>query len=380
MRRHLLLTGATGLVGQYLVKDLLEKGFPLAVLIRDSKSQSAEERLDSILEFWELDDSVERPVCLSGDVTKPNLGLSEPDLAWVSANCDQILHNAAILRFDGADRTEEPWRTNVDGTRNVLEFCKLTGISELDYVSTAYVCGKQDGPILECNLDKQPAFRNDYEHSKFVAEKMVRDCEHIRPARVFRPAVIAGDSESGYTNTYHGIYVYMRLISTLLGLITPDEDGRKYTPFRAAISGDELRNVVCVDWVSHVIAELMVREDSRGETFHLTPKHPMTARELFDAGYKYFNSYGVEYVGPDYNWTNANPTLFEQAYLLDAETYREYEVSDPVFDRTNLEKFLPDSPSPKIDEEMLIRFWEYGESDRWGKRTRRKTKKAKATV
>ena len=380
MPEHLLLTGATGLVGRYLLKDLLERGVPVAVLIRNSKHQCALERLEEIVDFWSetLGRRLETPVCLAGDVSRPMLGLNSQDLKWVAGNCKQVLHNAAVLQFRGADRNDEPWRTNVDGTGNILRFCERMEIRDFDYVSTAYVCGKQDGPILESDFDRGQAFRNDYEHSKFLAESMVRENTFIRPPRIFRPAVITGDSKTGYTNTYHGIYVYMRLISTLIRTIEPDADGRKHTPFRAAISGDELRNVVSVDWVSKSIAELMMREDAIGETFHLTPTHPITARELFNAGYKYFNSYGVEYVGPNFDWSNANPTIFEQAYLLDAETYREYEVSDPKFDRANLEAFLPDSPAPRIDEEMLLRFWEFGEKDRWGKRKRRRARKQTA--
>ena len=66
MSKHLLLTGATGLVGQYLLRDFLLEGTPLAVLIRSKGKRSAHERLEQILGHWEddLGRRLPRPVCL----------------------------------------------------------------------------------------------------------------------------------------------------------------------------------------------------------------------------------------------------------------------------------------------------------------------------
>lgn len=370
MSKYLLLTGATGLVGRYLMRDLMEAGFRIAVVVRPTSRSSAQERIESIMQMWESRDgrSYSRPVCLEGDVTQPGLALSDESRGWLARHCDRVLHNAAILQFTGADPEGEPWHTNVSGTKNVLELCRELDVREFDYVSTAYVCGKRPGPILESDFDCGQAFRNDYEDSKFRSEQLVRNDRFIRPATIFRPGVIAGDSTDGYTNTYHGIYVYMRLISMLLDLIEPEEDGRKYTPFRAAVTGNEQRNVVCVDWVSAAMTHLLGTTGANSLTFHLTPSEPMTAKDLIGAGHSFYNSYGVEYVGPDFDWKGQEPSIFEQAYLLDTETYREYEGSDPQFDRTNLEQWAGHLRSPAIDEAMLHRFWKFGESDRWGKR------------
>ena len=49
-RPYWLLTGVTGLVGQYLLKDLLIAGFPVAVLVRPNKKESATQRMDSIMQ------------------------------------------------------------------------------------------------------------------------------------------------------------------------------------------------------------------------------------------------------------------------------------------------------------------------------------------
>ena len=52
MKYH-LLTGATGLLGRYLVRDLLAAGVPLAVLVRPGKAQTPDDRLEAIMAHWD---------------------------------------------------------------------------------------------------------------------------------------------------------------------------------------------------------------------------------------------------------------------------------------------------------------------------------------
>ena len=119
----------------------------------------------------------------------------------------------------GADRAREPWRTNLDGTRHMLELCEHVGIRDIHYVSTAYVAGMQTGVVQESSLAAGQTFRNDYEASKFEAESLVRNATFPEHVTVYRPAVICGDSQTGYTNTYHGLFVYLRLMAMLRATI-----------------------------------------------------------------------------------------------------------------------------------------------------------------
>ncbi|MBC8870430.1 MAG: SDR family oxidoreductase [Planctomycetes bacterium] len=369
MSYYTLLTGATGLVGRYLIRDLLSRGHRLAVLVRSSRKETARERTEAILQMWEAlsGQPMPRPICLEGDVNQPGLGLKPSDREWVAENCDRIIHNAAVLTFHGKDRNDDPWRTNLGGTRNTLDACRELGILDLHYVSTAYVCGTRPGVIREDELDCGQDFRNDYEHSKFLAEKMVRDADFLEQLTVYRPVVIAGDSESGYTNTYHGLYTYLRLISVLVWNQEPQPDGRRYTPVRLNMTGEEKRNIVPVDWTSAVLCRLFETPEAHGGTYHLSPKDPLTPREIIEAGYKYFNSYGVEFFGPEANAAGSAGDM-DKAFQENREIYQSYEATDPTFDTTNTDRFAGDLPCPKIDEAMLHRFWKYGEEDRWGKR------------
>ena len=311
---------------------------------------------------------ISRPVCLEGDVTAPNLGLCSDARKWLARHCNRVIHSAAVLKFVEPDRHEDPWKTNLGGTRRTLELCRKLGLRDFHYVSTAYVCGRRQGVISETELEMGQTFRNDYEHSKYLAERLVRNDDFIAPATIYRPAVIAGDSQTGYTNTYHGINVYMRLLSRLMSVVQPDSDGRRHAPLRLAVQGDERRNVVPVDWVSKVICHLIDHPAAHGRTFHLAPRIPITARKFFDVAYRFFDAYGIQFCGT--NWKHdEDSTLFEKAFLRQGTLYKDYELTDPQFGRTNLNHFAGHLPCPVIDDSILDRYLRYGQQDRWGKRS-----------
>lgn len=369
MARYTLLTGSTGLVGRYLLRDFLQAGHYLALVVRPHGKARVEQRVESILQHWEQEtgDFLPRPVVFAGDVAEPGLGLDRDACRWISQNCDRVLHNAAVLTFHGSDRQGEPWRTNLQGTKSVLGFCRKASLKQFHYVSTAYVAGRRDGLVLEDELDEGQDFRNDYEHCKCLAEKAVRSDDFIDLPTIYRPAVIAGDSKTGYTNTYHGLFVYLRVISLALAATPVGPDGRRHTPLKLPLTGDEQRNIVPVDWVSRTILNLFENSAAHGKTYHLTPRVPLTTRNLFEAAYSYFNSYGVEFCGAG-STEQSKETIFDLVYANELSMYRDYELTDPQFDTTNLQQFAGQHPCPEIDEAVLHRYWRFGEADRWGKR------------
>ena len=76
-KRKVLLSGATGFLGRYLLRDLLRAGREVVVLARDAGGQPAAERIDRLLDFWAETDgaALPRPLVLAGDVRLPWLGL-----------------------------------------------------------------------------------------------------------------------------------------------------------------------------------------------------------------------------------------------------------------------------------------------------------------
>ncbi len=375
---YTLLTGATGLVGRYLVRDLLLNGHKLAVVVRPSKKQSPAERMEIILQHWEeeLGSPLPRPVVLSGDIAEPGFGFCDEERIWVRNHVDKIIHSAAILEFYGEDRAGEPWRTNLGGTQNMIELCRELDIHDIHYVSTAYVAGTQTTVAMEDALDVGQSFRNDYEHSKFLAEKAVREIDFADHVTVYRPAVIAGDSVTGYTNTYHGIYLYLRLAALMIPAVPPDENGVRHTPIRFWMTGDERRNVVPVEWVSAVMVRLFETPEARGGTYQMAPDVALTSGEVIRYCGDYYNSTGAMLCGPPKEGAEQESVtrdededqwMFERMYSENMGTYQPYETSDNVFDMTNTKRFAGDIVCPIIDRTIIYRYIDFGTEDRWGK-------------
>jgi thioester reductase-like protein len=368
MSRYLLLTGATGLLGRYLLRDLLLAGTPVAVLVRSRGGQCAAARAEQVLAHWETDLSrcLPRPVCLEGDITVPGLGLAAAERRWLADHCDRVLHNAASLTFYGTDRSRDPWLSNLTGTAHVLEVCREAGLRRLHHVSTAYVCGKHSGTVLESDLEPGGKFRNDYEHAKYEAEQLVRSASFLESLTVYRPATIVGDSVTGYTTTYHGLYAYLHLAWVVSRHTEPGPDGLRHIPVRLNLTGDERRNLVPVDWVSAVITHLVLSPSCHGRTYHLAPSQPVTARTIEEAMSSGFGYDGPMFVGPD-GLAGGDLNEVEKLFYGSMGFYEPYWACEPVFDCSRTRRAAPHLPCPPLDVPRLHRLIDFALRDRWGK-------------
>ncbi|MEL7336129.1 MAG: SDR family oxidoreductase, partial [Planctomycetota bacterium] len=101
---HLLITGATGMVGSCVLARLMASKVPCAVIARDKGAVDAVSRVDQILRRFDEHDGIVRvrPKVMVGDINQPNLGLAEEDLKWVGTHVREILHSAASLNFSPA--------------------------------------------------------------------------------------------------------------------------------------------------------------------------------------------------------------------------------------------------------------------------------------
>lgn len=361
-----LLTGATGLLGRYLLRDLAGRGVPLAVLVRGTAGRPAGDRLAAVLGDWSDDRGrpLPRPHLLEGDLTAPGLGLSGDDRRWLARNCRQVVHNAASLRFTGTDRAGEPWQTNVGGTANLLGVCGDAGVRAVHHVSTAYVCGQREDLVGEDNPLPAAGFRNDYEASKAEAERLVRAARFPQPQTVYRPAIIVGDSRTGFTSTYHGLYLYLQFIDLLARRAAVGVDGRWRLPLRLDLTGAERRNLVPVDWVSGCLADLVSRPECHGRTYHLTPDRPATAGEL-EAGFAAAFGYtGVSFVGS----MPFDRTELEAAFYRQMSTYAPYWRAEPQFDKRHTRAALPDRLCPPVDAALVDRLIAFAVRDGWGRK------------
>lgn len=265
MSARVFLTGFPGFIARRLTERLNQKApdthFSLLV----------EERFRAVAEAA-LTRLKLRGECLVGDVTRPDLGLSDRTYRDVAATATHVWHLAAL--YDLAAPAAHAYRVNVVGTANVLDFAeRATGLARFDYVSTCYVSGARTGVVLETELDCGQTFKNHYEATKCWAEIEVRRRMHRVPATIHRPSVVVGDSRTGETEKYDGPYFILKLLDRM----------PRWTPLFHVGRAAAPANLVPVDWVVEAMLEIWGRAESLGKTVHLADPHPHSARETLDA-------------------------------------------------------------------------------------------------
>jgi thioester reductase-like protein len=367
-----LLTGATGLLGSYLLRDCLLAGRRMAVLVRPSKSESARQRVETLLRQWELvlETSLPRPVVLAGDLGKVDLGLDAQTLNWIGGHCTSVVHNAASLVFRGDDSDGEPYLSNVEGTRRILELCRAIGIRQFHHVSTAYVCGLREGRILESDVDVGQTPGNVYEKTKLQAEMLVRGADFLDPPTIYRPSIIVGDSQTGYTTTYHGFYAPLKLAHTMANKVARGATAGDLLVAALGIREGDHKNFVPVDWVSAVICHIHGRPEFHGTTYHVTSPSPPLIREMADVMQEVVEDLSP-LADPDSSW-NLDGEWFAKTFRDQLGIYGSYWRDDPQFDVTHTLRAAPHLPCPRLDRATMSRLARFAIDANFGRVRRAK--------
>jgi thioester reductase-like protein len=265
----IFLTGFPGFIAGRLVERLARGGARFLLLVQPAFVERAQKDIAGIVE--KTGATPESFSVVEGDITREELGLSAPELEEVRALATSVFHLAAI--YDLGVRRDTAFRVNVEGTRNVNRFAKsIKNLRRYHYVSTCYVAGRRTGVIRESELRHEAGFRNHYEETKYLAELEVEALKDDLPVTIHRPAVVCGDSLTGETAKYDGIYYlihYLRMWPGALSL--------------ANIGNSEVRlNVVPVDFVVEALAALAGDERAAGATVQIADPAPLTTEELFD--------------------------------------------------------------------------------------------------
>jgi thioester reductase-like protein len=260
------LTGFPGFLGVSLTERLLERGESVTCLVQPKYLDTASKHADNLHDLAGVPSN--RLTLVTGDITDQNLGLDNPETVWEQTS--ELYHLAAIYDL-GVDRAPAE-AVNVGGTERILDFAAQADVERLHYVSTCYVSGRYDGVFGPDDLDVEQSFNNHYEATKFEAEVAVqkRMADGL-PATIYRPAIAVGDSQTGETAKYDGLYYMLRLLDRqpwiAMGPVHPPS--RRYE-----------FNVVPRDFVVGAIAALSGREETAGEVFQLCNPNPPTVRQL----------------------------------------------------------------------------------------------------
>ena len=274
----IFLTGATGFVGMELLSRYLERtDRHVYAAVRAADDAEAAERLRGVIEnlCGSRDAHRGRWSAVAADIEAPQLGIPAECRRRLAAEVDEVVHGAASVSFSLP--LSESRQINVEGTRRMVEFAELCeqegGLRRFAYISTAYVAGDHPGTFREDELEIGQRFRNTYERSKFEAEQLVRAAAGRLPVQIFRPSIIVGEQQSGWTASFNVLYPPLKAFEAGAYPVLP---ARASTPV----------DVVPVDYVADAIFELARQPAERGEVHHLVagPRATTVARLAERAG------------------------------------------------------------------------------------------------
>lgn len=301
---RIFLTGAAGLIGGEVAARLIAAGHDVTALVHTNRDIRAN------------DGSPVTPTeMVSGDVAQPLFGWNTPEWNRLTGAHDLLIHCAATVRFD---LDEESYRrVNTGGAANAVEFARSGGMPVL-HVSTAYVCGTRDGPILESDAVPDSGFANGYEASKASAEKLVRASGV--PFAIARPSIVVGESDSGRIRQFDTTYAAFKLIA----------EGRvQHMPAR----GDASLDFVPLDHVAAGIVALAHNmRRAAGGAYHLVSGQPVPVQVFADGIGAFPQFHRPTLVEPDSFDPAALPALERRLYKRVAGLYASYFQRNPRFD------------------------------------------------
>ena len=363
-QEFVLFTGATGLLGSYILYNLLNRNENVAVLVRPGRKETAEQRISKILAHWNSEQGIEdgqtipMPKVFSGDL------LQLEKLAELRGHCKSIIHCAASLTFYGSPG-EEPWISNIEGTKRILDFCDAADVADMHYVSTAYVAGSSK-MFYEQDMDIGQELRNDYEKSKFEAEKIVRGADFLKRLTVYRPSIVVGDSITGFTTTFHGFYAVLKLAHTLVSRLPMGSTSGRNLLSALGMNGSERKNFVPVDWVTDVFSHIFSHPELHGQTYHLTTPNPPLLTDFVDMVQDAVETWST--LADEHDPQRADEGWFFEHYAKEVQIYRAYLQDDPQFDMANTQSAAPHLPCPAMDKSLMLFLARYAILSRFGKR------------
>jgi thioester reductase-like protein len=255
-----LLTGATGFVGAFLLRELLLRtNADVHCLVRAATDADARNRLERALVAYGISEDrfAQRIVPVRGDLALPRFGLAEAEFDALASRVSTIYHNGAEVHF--VYPYEKLRAPNVLGTLEVIRLACLKKTKPIHYVSTVAVfAGKNSSRENTIREDDEPTQvgRNEsgYAQSKYVAEKLVVEARNRGvPVSIYRPAWVSGHSVSGASTTGD---LFNRVLKSCVQL-------------KCAPLVDFSLDFVPVDYVASALVRLSLQEKQWNKTFHL---------------------------------------------------------------------------------------------------------------
>ncbi|PBP27661.1 tyrocidine synthetase 1 [Diplocarpon rosae] len=359
---RVLLTGATGFLGAFLLVDLLEAtSARILCLVRfnnpedeDGPAGVARIRKNLLdLGLWQ-DSILDRIDVLPGNLSHKRLGLAPDTYKELVANLQVIVHAGATVNL------VYPYAAlrdaNVGGTREVLRLASESGAT-VQYVSTNGVLPPSPNPWAESSMieveDVPDKLVDGYGQTKWVAEKLVHEASgRGMPVRILRAGTISGHSTSGSTNTYD-LFTAIIVESLRIG----------YSPNIAGWRAE----MTPVDFVSKAIITSSNNTTISQHVLHLGDANPVETASLFSdlstLGYPTQQLEWSEWVSL---WTEKRGSAKRGAGAFTADILRggmptvEFLRDITILNDELTKPVLTDFPRPDVDVKLLetyARHW-----------------------
>jgi thioester reductase-like protein len=356
--KKVLLTGATGFLGVYVISEILRTtNADIHCLVRPRRGDQGKQRIEMQMKRYQV--WVEEEAWLSawqnrlhvvdGDVTLPRLGMKDTEYERLAREVDAIFHGAAHVNF--IYPYEALRATNVLGVHEIIQFAFHARIKPVHHLSTAAIwpMGAQYTYYEKDPIDHVGLLNLGYDEAKWVGEKCLLHAEERGlPLARYRPGEVGGDSLTGRCVTDHF------LIACFKGFLQ----------FGAFPDMDIEVDIAPVDYVAQAMVHLAFQRNGLGRAFHLTNPSRRRLRDglafLRGLGYQLEELPFIELRdrlvnSPDFS---SNALFAYQAALDDMD---DVSMQLPTYDTREIQRELAGSgiACPPADEKLFGTYLNY---------------------
>ena len=214
--KSILLTGANGFLGCFLLKELLEQSqADIYCLIRAEGEKEAYKRLFDAMCYYRLEKFLdcERIHPVIGDLGKDQFGLEEEYYWELCEKVDMVVHSGAVVNF--VYNYEMLRNENVIGTGRILKFASTKKIKPVHFISSIAIFGvgakeTEVDEMFPLNISELP--RSGYNQTKWAADVLVNNARKAGlPCNIYRVGNVCGDSVNGICQTKDFIWMLFKV-------------------------------------------------------------------------------------------------------------------------------------------------------------------------
>jgi len=313
VNENILLTGSTGLLGAYLLSDLLKyTNANIFCIVRCKNEIEGFEKIKNNLNFYQLlQNNIslnKRITVLKGDLSKPFIGLSQTHFDNLSECIDVIYHNGCFVNFISPYSLLK--KTNVFGTQNIIRLAATKYLKTINYISSVIIFFSEPyfnkGKVFENETPQyDDTLQGGYKISKWVSEKLIiKARESGVPVIIYRPTRIFGSIDTGI----------IPIEDALCHIVRTCIDMKMYPSLNTYM------DFTPVDFLSKAIVNLSLRKKSLNKIFHLSNPVPISFKNFFKeiskCGYDLNETEYAFWISELKNMAKKNPDNKSYSYMI----------------------------------------------------------------